>query len=106
MGTNALPVLLRMLGAKDSQFKLRLLAIANRQSLVPVPSPRTRQLHIAAAGALYILGPEAKPAEQELLSLMINGEPQVRAAVQGILIHIDPSNQAKIDFLYTNGYLQ
>jgi hypothetical protein len=97
MGTNTLPFLLKMLRSSDSQLKLKLVALANRQHLIHVPSLRTREYHVSASFALIVLGPTAKAAEPELVNLMFYGEQDVRLFAKMIVKQLDPEYMAKLD---------
>lgn len=69
IGTNAVPTLLRMLKAKDSKFKLRLIELASKQHLINIKWKMAEFRHGEALQGLLALGPQAKSALPTLLEL-------------------------------------
>lgn len=67
MGTNALPALLRMIRSRDSRFKLKLMELAAKQSLIPVHFTPASARQWRAIWAFRALGPAAVPALTNLL---------------------------------------
>ena len=55
-GSNAIPTLLRMISANDSRLKLKLLALAQKQSFIRVRHVPAGQRHIAGVMGIYQLG--------------------------------------------------
>ena len=84
IGTNAIPLLLRMAKAHDSAFKRGWIVLSYRQSLIPqslVPlRPRSDFVYrgMSALG-FYTLGSAAKPAVPTLMRLLDNENRDVRA---------------------------
>lgn len=74
IGTNALPLLMKMLRSSDSQLKLRLAMRLQRYryfyDLVPMNGPRQE----AAALGLCALGPIARPAFPELVEMILSSD--------------------------------
>jgi len=84
IGTNAIPLLLRMAKAHDSAFKRRWIVLSYRQSLIPktlVPlRPRSDFVYRGRSGVgFYTLGSAAKPAVPALMRLLDNENRDVRA---------------------------
>jgi HEAT repeat protein len=80
IGTNALPVAVRLCEAKDSWFKMRLVAWAERYNWSNWPEQRRFPINIKSAaeknyeGAniIWALGPAAKPIIPDLIRLLEN----------------------------------
>jgi hypothetical protein len=70
MGTNAVPYLLQTLTNRDSDLKLKVLAMLAKQHLIKIPTPETNRLHRAAALAFDALGPAAKGAVPDLVKIL------------------------------------
>jgi HEAT repeat protein len=69
-GTNAIPTLLRMLRAKDSLWKVRLMALAQRQHLIKVQHTPAIGWNVAGYWGLAILGANAQSAAPELIKIV------------------------------------
>jgi HEAT repeat protein len=85
LGSNAVPGLVRLLRAQDSVARRQLWALAPRspkllQGLLAraVRRPNAAQLHVAAARALRILGPQAESALEPLRQVFLAPELQGR----------------------------
>jgi HEAT repeat protein len=100
IGTNALPSLIRMLRAKDSQFKLEFLKLAGKQNLVNFDFERASDLHIRAAYGCSILQSQAAPAIPALVELL----PEVRdsTVVPDALVRIGPDGVLALTSGLTN----
>ena len=74
IGTNALPLLMKMLRSTDSQLKLRLAMRLQRyrlfHNLIPMNGPRQE----AAALGLRALGPITRPAFPELVEMILSSD--------------------------------
>jgi HEAT repeat protein len=74
IGTNALPLLLKMLRSSDSQLKMQLAARVQRYrfffNLIPMNGPRQE----AARLGLHALGPIARPAFPELVEMILSSD--------------------------------
>ena len=90
IGSNALPTLLSMAGATDSALKKRLIALANKQSLVKLRLHPADYYHARATCGFSALGPTAKPAVPALIRLLHNQDRQVRASAAQCLSLIGP----------------
>jgi hypothetical protein len=66
-GTNAIPVLLHLIQAKDSELKLRLVALAQKQRLIKIHFVPAAQRNIQASRAFIVLGDTAKGAVPALV---------------------------------------
>jgi hypothetical protein len=69
IGTNALPVLLHLIHAKDSALKLRLVALARKQQLIKIHFVPAAQRNIQASMAFIVLGDTAKGAVPALVKM-------------------------------------
>ncbi|MDB6019715.1 MAG: lyase domain protein repeat-containing protein [Pedosphaera sp.] len=69
MGTNALPTLIRMLQAKDSPLKLKLIGLANKQSLIKIAHIQADEYHQLGAYGCSLLKEQAAPAIPALAEL-------------------------------------
>jgi hypothetical protein len=77
-GTNAIPILLRMAGTKDSLFKSRIREILRKQSLIHFKLHTAKEYHEMAFCGFLFLGSVGKPAVPQLLSLLNNSDPDIR----------------------------
>ena len=62
MGTNCIPVLLRMIREKDSKLKLRLLSLAQKQRLIRFHFTTVAERNVEASRAFIALGDTARGA--------------------------------------------
>lgn len=69
LGTNAIPTLLRMLRAKDSQVTVSLVRLAGKQHLIKFAYHYDFQKNAEAARAFDSLGADAKDAVPELIKI-------------------------------------
>ncbi len=69
IGTNAIPLLLRMLREQDSPLKLKLLALARRQHVVKINYVEASRRNIQAELTFEQLGPTAAGAVPELIKI-------------------------------------
>jgi hypothetical protein len=76
MGTNALPVLLTMLAARDSPMKLQVLRLSHQQSLFHLTT--ARQYHLMARNGFHVLGRTALPALPALAKLSNDADEDIR----------------------------
>jgi hypothetical protein len=70
VGTNALPTLLRMLRAKDSTWKVKLLNLAARQHAIKVTYTPAEERNYQARCAFGVLGPKARSAVPALVEII------------------------------------
>ena len=102
IGTNAIPTLLRMLRARDSALKLKLLALARKQPLIKINSTPAAYLNSEAARALQALGPgawSAVPALIEMYDQTTLSPPPLRMEIAGTLGRIGPLATAAVPSL-------
>ncbi len=69
IGTNSIPTLLRMLSARDSALKLKLLALANKQRLIKIHVVSAAEQNMNAALAFHALRNDAKGAVPALMKI-------------------------------------
>jgi hypothetical protein len=69
IGTNAIPTLLRMLRARDTPLKLRLIALAQKQHVFKIHHTSAQELNMQAAEGIRLLGPAAASAVPQLIRL-------------------------------------
>jgi hypothetical protein len=78
-GTNALPTLLRMLRAKDSAWKVKLMVLAQRQHFIRIRYTPAEELNYQASCAFGVLrakGQNAVPALMEIVDQNISHDSQ------------------------------
>jgi len=96
IGTNAVPDLLRMLAARDSAMKLKIITLAQKQSVVPVhfiPAAERRREALQIFGYIRMNGVSAVPG---LIKLLRNPEAAVRASAAIVLADIGPGAKAAV----------
>ena len=100
MGTNAIPVLLRMMRTQDPRWKEWLINLARRQSVVPVRHVSSASLHERAALGLTVLGHQADSAIPDLIQIYDqNLSPDSQASVVRVLALLGPSARAAVPSL-------
>jgi hypothetical protein len=95
MGTNAMPILLKMLQARDSAFTRKLGSLANNQSIIPVHFTSAAEYRFRAVAALKVLGPAAKSAVPALVTALNDDDFFVKSTSQDALEQIDPEAAAR-----------
>jgi hypothetical protein len=78
IGTNGLPVLLRLLGARDGAIKTGFMKFANRQSVIKMHVHSAHEKHQAALLGFCWLGSNALSAVPELIKLTGDDNAEVR----------------------------
>ena len=78
IGTNTIPIYLSIITARDSPFKLKLLALVPRQWQARLNLHSVNDVRHLGAYGLIALGAEAKPAVPTLISLVNEKDPEVR----------------------------
>jgi HEAT repeat protein len=86
LGTNAVPALVQMLQSSDSLFKLRLMKLLGKQSLVRYRFRVAEEDHLLAIKGCRALGPLARPAIPVLIGLLNYCAPANEAACSLIVI--------------------
>jgi len=99
IGTNALPHLLAMAGAKDSRFKTSLLSLLRKQSLIPISWQTADQRRAQSSFGFGALGTLAAPAVPDLVKLLQDEDPGVRASAANRLAAIGPQAEEAIPAL-------
>ncbi len=74
IGTNAIPLLLELLEARDSKFKLKVMAAVRRQSIFKIHLTTAEVRHQMALGGFEALGPGAGPAVPALGKMLADGQ--------------------------------
>jgi hypothetical protein len=77
IGTNAIPTLLRMLKAKDSKFKLKLIQLSQKQHVINIKWKTVAMRHFEAECGLSSLGTQAIPAVPALVEIYNQLPPDV-----------------------------
>jgi HEAT repeats len=72
-GTNAIPTLFRMLRAKDSALKLKLISLARKQRIVPINYVSALERNQRAASAFGMLGASGSQAVPGLIQVFEEG---------------------------------
>jgi hypothetical protein len=99
-GTNAIPTLLRMLRAKDSALKVKLITLAQRQHIIEIEYTAAGIRNYTALNGFRALGDEAQsaaPALIEILNDNISRESQV--CTIAALLSIGPSGKEAVPSL-------
>jgi HEAT repeat protein len=100
MGTNCIPVLLRMICAKDSTLKVRMIALAQKQHLIKIRFVPAADKNVEASRAFIVLGDAAKDAVAELVKAYAEDVSlQSRGAIADALAWIGPSAKPAIPLL-------
>ena len=68
-GTNALPILLRMLRANDSALKVKCMELAKRQHLIRIKYTPAEELNYRACSGFGVLGAKAQSAVPALIEI-------------------------------------
>jgi hypothetical protein len=100
IGTNAIPILLQMLGETDSILKLRLIALAERQQVLRFHFVRAETLYIEASRAFVVLGDSARDAVPDLIKLYNeNISADSQCAIEDALSLIGPGAKPALTLL-------
>ncbi len=100
IGTNALPLLTRMIRAKDSRWKSALIALNDRQSVIHFELVEARVIRYRAVEGYRILGAQARSGVAALIQIMTSElSAGVRSDVATALGSIGPDAQAAIPVL-------
>jgi HEAT repeats len=91
IGTNALPQLVRMVGAKDSPLKLKIWSWLRSHPAIRVPFRMAIEDRVLATWGFDALGAEAKPAVPALIRLMDDKDEMVRRMAMKCLEDIGPA---------------
>ncbi|MDB6068695.1 MAG: HEAT-like repeat protein [Pedosphaera sp.] len=100
IGTNAIPTLLRKLGAKDSALTVRLMALAQKQHLFKVKFAPAYIRRYEGSSGLEALGARGKSAVPELIRMYEQDHSVVfRCFVASILSSIGPAAEQAVPAL-------
>ncbi len=100
IGTNALPVLLRMFRERDSSLKDKLCALAMRQKFIKFHFHTSREDIYVAMMGLHALGPQASNAVPQLVAIYeLHPNSLSQQIVPAILGDIGPPAKAAIPLL-------
>jgi len=98
VGTNALPMLVRLLGTRESRAKLWLRRLAEKhpvfKRLVPLGRDNVFQQNMSALLAFYRLGPQAAAAIPKIIPMLEESDSAAVAAVA--LMYIRPERESDI----------
>ena len=99
-GTNAIPTLLRMLRAKDSALKVKLMALAQRQHIINIEYTSAEKWNWAAPFAFGVLGARAQSAVPALIEIANrNISPASQCSAIMALGYIGPSAKEAVPSL-------
>jgi HEAT repeat protein len=107
IGTNALPLLDRMIRTKDSLWRTAMIALNDRQSFIQLEITEARVIRYRAIEGYRVLGPNAKASIPVLIHIL-DSEPsvEVRADVAAALGSIGPEASAAIPALLKTAQTQ
>jgi len=99
-GTNAIPTLLRMLRERDSAWKLKLIALAQRQRVITIRHVEAWRRNLQAMSAIEALGSDGKAALPELMEIYeTNPSASSQYRIAGIFASIGPAARPAIPLL-------
>ena len=90
IGTDALPYALRLLQAKDSAFKEKLIDLAKKQEIIHFHFTSADEKRVEGVEIFYALGPIAKPAVPSLIKLLQGQDPGAAEMASYALASIGP----------------
>jgi len=100
IGTNSIPVLLRMLRATDSKLKLQLIALTTKQHIMKIHFTPATERNIEASRAFIVLGDSAKGAVLALVEIYNEANSiESQSAVEEALGWIGPAANSAIPML-------
>ena len=101
IGTNALPVLIERLRARDTRFKKFMMTWAQKQKLVHFRFKAANRSHLEAEAGYEALGPLASAQVPSLIDLLSNDpSPEVRYITANVLGYIGPDARAAAPALF------
>ncbi len=99
LGTNALPMLVKMAGTRISIFRRVIGAMARESSMDFLHLPPQWDKHEIAAWGLGLLGREARPAVPALIPLLGDRDPEVQCVAAECLARIGPAAEEAVPAL-------
>jgi HEAT repeat protein len=90
-GTNAVPMLLRFMRAKDSALKLRLLALAQRQQLIKIQDSDADLRNMQGFFGFKALGDKGVVAVPELIKIYERSEPYSQSLIALLFTDFGPA---------------
>jgi hypothetical protein len=102
IGLDALPILTKMLRAKDGLFKQQLVALSRRFPFIPLHPRSAAENHMMALLGFKILGPIAQPAVPALIQLLEDRENDDAILASMALARIGPCAQDSVPALTRN----
>jgi hypothetical protein len=99
-GTNAIPTLLRMLRERDSAWKLKLIALAQKQHVITIRHVGDYRRYVQAVSAFEQLGSDGKVALPELIKICdMNVSPLSQESVMTVFASIGPTARQAVPLL-------
>jgi hypothetical protein len=99
-GTNAIPTLLGMLRERDTPWKLKLIALAQKQHVITIRHVEPYRRYAQAASAFATLGSDGKVAVPELIEIYeMNLSPSSLVYVEWVFASIGPAARQAIPSL-------
>ena len=99
LGTNAVPVLLRMARTADSPIKKDLIRLSRWKSWLPLHLHSDAEYHHLAASGFYALGPAGKEAVPALIELLKGTNQELQTVAADCLGDIGPASKAAVPLL-------
>lgn len=99
IGTNAVPFLVAMAGAKDSFLKRVIIIVVRNQSIIQVHLRTDKEKRQMAVFGFYALGPVGRDAVPALIDLVKDEDADVRITATDCLGNIGPDAKAAVPFL-------
>jgi hypothetical protein len=99
IGTNGIPVLLNLLRAKDSPFKVRMRVLFFHQRFIKVGYPSDQDKHNLAKEGFGLLDQKARPAIPDLARLCDDPDEGVRFIALNVLLNLQPDKQVLVPVL-------
>jgi HEAT repeats len=104
VGANAIPTLLRMMRARDTKFKLALIKLLQKQTVVPVTYTPAEAKNFAATIGFRRLGPVGISALPDLVRIYkANLSPSSTTAASRAIYDLAPYAIPQIDHAMSNG---
>jgi len=99
LGTNCVPALLRKIQARDSRWKVKLIELADSQTIVRIEWRTALDEHMLAHDAFWHLRDRAQSAVEPLANMYLQGDPDLQERVAEALEGIGPAASAAVPVL-------